>query len=69
MREANLNAPMLLQIHDELIFEADANAASEIASLVKREMESAQTLSVPLTVTLKRGASWFDVESFDLPAE
>ena len=62
------DASMLLQIHDELIFEADASAASEIATLVKREMESAQTLSVPLTVTLKRGESWFDVEAFDLGA-
>ena len=64
--KANVDAQMLLQIHDELIFEVDAAASEAAASIVKREMEGAQTLAVPLVVTLKRGASWFDVESFSL---
>jgi DNA polymerase-1 len=68
LREANLDAPMLLQIHDELIFEADAAQSDAVAALVKAEMEGAQTLAVPLLVTLKRGASWYDVESFALGA-
>jgi DNA polymerase-1 len=66
MREANLDAPMLLQIHDELIFEAYAAQSDRVAAIVQAEMEHAQTLAVPLAVTLKRGATWYDVEAFSL---
>lgn len=55
---------MLLQIHDELIFEVDAADARELAAVVKREMEGALSLEVPLGVSLKWGANWFDVEPF-----
>ena len=55
-------AVMLLQIHDELIFEIDAAHIGRVASLVKREMETAIELSVPLEITLKTGATWYDVE-------
>ena len=58
-------AQMLLQIHDELIFEIDAASVEAVAALVKREMESAMTLSVPLEVTLKSGRSWYDVEALE----
>jgi DNA polymerase I len=63
--ESDLDATMLLQIHDELIFEVlekDANAA---ASLVRNHMENAIRLSVPLEVTLKSGRSWYDVAAMD----
>lgn len=55
---------MLLQIHDELIFEVEAADARELAAVVKREMESALSLEVPLGVSLKWGANWFEVEPF-----
>ncbi|MBX3169386.1 MAG: DNA polymerase I [Candidatus Eremiobacteraeota bacterium] len=55
---------MLLQIHDELIFEVDAAAAHDLAALVRREMEGALSLEVPLGVSLKWGANWFEVEPF-----
>jgi DNA polymerase-1 len=57
---------MLLQIHDELIFEVSSEAVEAVAALVKREMEGAIALSVPLEVTLKTGATWYDVESFTI---
>jgi DNA polymerase-1 len=59
-------AIMLLQIHDELIFEVSSEAVEAVAALVKREMEGAIALSVPLEVTLKTGATWYDVESFTI---
>jgi DNA polymerase-1 len=62
--KAKLDASMLLQIHDELIFEVADTAAARAATIVKTEMESAQTLAVPLAVTLKGGPTWYDVESF-----
>lgn len=55
---------MLLQIHDELIFEVDVADARELALVVKREMEAALSLEVPLGVSLKWGANWFEVEPF-----
>jgi DNA polymerase-1 len=59
------DAAMLLQIHDELIFEVARDRIANVAALVKREMETAIALSVPLEVTLKTGATWYDVEPFD----
>jgi len=64
IRERGLDAPMLLQIHDELIFEVDERVIGEVAELVKHEMEHAIELSVPIEVTLKTGANWYDVESY-----
>lgn len=55
---------MLLQIHDELIFEVDAADARDYAAVVRREMEGALALEVPLGVSLKWGANWFEVEPF-----
>jgi DNA polymerase-1 len=57
-----LRARMLLQIHDELIFEADQAQLQEIGALVRSEMERVLELSVPLAVTLKTGQNWYDVE-------
>ena len=57
-----LRARMLLQIHDELIFEAAQAQLHEIGALVRGEMERVLELSVPLSVTLKTGQNWYDVE-------
>ncbi len=62
---AGSDAKMLLQIHDELIFEIAESDVERVASLVKGEMEHAVELSVPLEVTLKVGRSWYDVEPLD----
>jgi DNA polymerase-1 len=62
VRAAGLDAEMLLQIHDELIFEVGDAAVEAIAALVKREMEGALEMTVPLEVTLKTGHTWYDVE-------
>jgi len=63
------DAAMLLQIHDELIFEAAAAEMPAVATLVRAEMERAYALAVPLEATLKIGRSWYDAEIYDLPAE
>ncbi len=60
---------MVLQIHDELIFEVERAHVSEVAAAVKHEMEHALELSVPLEATLKSGANWYEVENFDLDEE
>jgi DNA polymerase I len=66
LAQARLDATMLLQIHDELIFEVRKTDLNATANLVREHMESAITLSVPLEVTLKSGRNWYDVESFEV---
>ena len=53
---------MLVQIHDELIFEAPEAAVEEQARIVKEEMEGAMTLSVPLKVDVGIGGDWFSAK-------
>lgn len=65
LRTSGFDAAMLLQIHDELIFEVRSNQLNEVANLVRTHMERAIELSVPLEVTLKSGRSWYDVEPLD----
>jgi DNA polymerase-1 len=58
-------AVMLLQIHDELIFDVRREVLPAISAMIKHEMESALELSVPIEATLKTGATWYDVQAFD----
>ena len=51
---------MLLQIHDELVFEAPESCADEVKSLVVDRMESAMTLSVPLVADASIATNWFE---------
>jgi DNA polymerase I len=56
-------ARMLLQIHDELVFETPAKHADALSDFVRTEMESAMELSVPVTVDLATGPNWLDAKS------
>ncbi len=58
MRERELRSQMLLQVHDELVFETDADERDELAALAATTMEAALPLDVPLTVDLKVGTDW-----------
>jgi len=51
---------MLLQVHDELLFETPAEDAESIGTMVREEMEGAIELNVPLRVDLGVGESWYD---------
>ncbi len=53
-------AHMILQVHDELVVEAPEAQAQAVAAIMRREMESAVSLHVPLTVDIGTGKSWFD---------
>ena len=55
-------AAMLLQVHDELVFEAPAEEAAEVAALAKREMEQVYRLEVPLLVDVGIGDNWRDAK-------
>lgn len=57
-----LHAKMILQVHDELIFDTPAEEVGQLKQLVKRCMENAIILDVPLEVVIKVGPNWYDVE-------
>ncbi len=58
LAEAGLSARMLLQVHDELLFEAPEAEADRLCALARSVMEGAAALSVPLVVETGRGRSW-----------
>ena len=58
IHESGLPARMLLQVHDELVFEVEDAARDEVAALVGSEMESVAELAVPLAVEWGFGANW-----------
>ncbi|MEW5785014.1 MAG: DNA polymerase I [Bacillota bacterium] len=65
IREGGFKARMLLQIHDDLLFEVDQNELAFFAPVVRREMEEAVELSVPLRVDLKWGCNWAELEPLE----
>jgi len=62
IRKQGLQARMLLQIHDELVFELPATEVMTLKDLVHHAMTSALDLNVPLKVDLAAGPNWLDVE-------
>jgi DNA polymerase-1 len=55
-------AKMILQVHDELLFETPASESDALAKLVQQEMENVHQLVVPLVVEIGVGANWRDME-------
>jgi DNA polymerase-1 len=53
---------MLLQIHDELVFEVAPEAVDALADLVRSEMSSVMPLRVPIQVDVKVGNNWAECE-------
>ena len=53
---------MLLQVHDELVFEAPPGEAEKVSKMVKREMENVYKLDVPLIVDVGIGENWRDAK-------
>ena len=62
IKKEHLNAKMLLQIHDELIFEVNENEAEVLAERFKNIMESIYTLDVPLRSSVNIGNNWSELK-------
>ena len=60
LKEANIDAKLILQVHDELLVEASKEDANKAAEILRREMENAVKLSVPLSVELTVGDTWYE---------
>ncbi len=65
-KEKNVGCKMILQIHDELLFECNPHDLSQSAAIVKENMENALKLSVPVKVEVKVGHNWGQMESFEV---
>ena len=62
LRQENLQARLILQVHDELIVEAPADEAERASLILQQEMESAASLSVKLAVDVHTGPTWYDAK-------
>ena len=60
LKNDNYQSRMILQIHDELLFESPKDEISELEKMVKDKMVNAMPLEVPLVVDCGQGISWFD---------
>jgi DNA polymerase I len=62
LREEKFEARMILQVHDELLFEAPPEEQQELETLVRHEMEQVYKLAVPLAVEICAGPNWRDLD-------
>ncbi|MEW6572692.1 MAG: DNA polymerase I [Bacillota bacterium] len=65
LQKSGSKTRMVLQVHDELLFETPRNELATAGRLIKEKMENALEFSVPVTVTLKAGPNWCDVERIE----
>ncbi|MDR3048666.1 MAG: DNA polymerase I [Elusimicrobiota bacterium] len=62
IKKKGYKTKMLLQVHDDLLFETPNNEIDIISALVKEKMESAVKLKVPLIVDIKKGVNWGEMK-------
>lgn len=62
LKQDGYKAKLILQVHDELLIDCPIEEQDEVAKILKEEMEEAVALSVPLTVDVGIGYSWFDAK-------
>jgi DNA polymerase I len=63
IRERGLQGRMLLQVHDELVFEVPPEEVQILAELVRQQMENVTPLRVPLVVDVGTGPNWLEAKS------
>ncbi|MDQ3668133.1 MAG: DNA polymerase I [Acidobacteriota bacterium] len=61
-KRTGLKSRLLMQVHDELLVEASADESQQVAGILKREMESAVALDVPLVVDVGTADNWMDAK-------
>jgi DNA polymerase-1 len=62
LKNGKLPCVMLLQVHDELVFEVEEDKVEDSAKLVKHEMENAMELTVPLVADIGWGKTWVEAK-------
>ncbi len=62
MKEAGVSSKMILQVHDELIFDVPKNETEQMIELITKGMTEAMSLDVPLTVECSVGSDWYEAK-------
>lgn len=62
IKAENLNAKLILQVHDELIIESAIDCADRAAEILREEMQNVHEMNVPLAVDVNKGKSWYDAK-------
>ena len=62
LKRENMRARLILQVHDELIVEAQEDAAEQAARILTEEMEGAVSLTVPMVAEASVGKTWYDAK-------
>lgn len=60
LKKRNMRSRLILQVHDELLIEADKEELKEVEEILKHEMESAAHLKVALEIDMNTGENWYD---------
>ncbi len=62
LKKRNMKSRLILQVHDELLIEADEPEEEEVKAILKEQMEHAAELSVPLIADMHTGHSWYEAK-------
>ena len=62
LKKEGLKTRMIMQVHDELLFETPESEIKRASAIIKREMESAATLDVPLIAEIGVGDNWMNAK-------
>jgi len=65
LKSSNMKSKMIMQIHDELVFEAPKSELEQLGQLVRQKMEHAISFPIPLEVNIGVGKNWLDLEDFN----
>jgi DNA polymerase-1 len=62
LKKRNLSAKMIVQVHDELVFDCPKDEFDELKELIREVMENTYTLNVPLKVDIEYGDDWYQAK-------
>lgn len=62
LKANHMKSKMVLQVHDELLIEAHESEVEQVKEILKREMEGAASLDVPLDIDMHTGATWYEAK-------
>lgn len=65
IKDSGLKSKMILQIHDELVFDLPVTELDILTRLVKEKMEQVKKLDVPIKIDMKKGKNWLDMETVE----
>ena len=62
LKKRKLKSRLILQVHDELLIEAEESEVEEVKEILKDQMENAASLSVPLLADMHTGRNWYEAK-------